>query len=311
MHDMVREVAYGQISEPRRRLIHGRIARVLLEKDPGSLELAGEVAHHASLGGDHELAARSCLAAARRALWACAPGDASELVSRGIGHLEGLTPETRLALHLELIGLSVYPGMKEHRLPDIEGHLSRIVAEARAAGLQAQVHRGFQLIADMHFLNGDFSGALDQSLRAQVAGRSADPATVVRAIGDTARCLGVIERDLPRAERLAREAGELARGIGYEGHELPQALGYVHHHAGELDEAVACFEHAACLARNEHARWFECACLRRLVMIELERGRAADALARSAELLEVAGKLGEGSDAPFAEALEALAHLYL
>lgn len=174
-----------------------------------------------------------------------------------------------------------------------------------------EVHRGFQLIADIHFLDGDFGGALDRSLRAQEAGRAADPATIVRAIGDTARCLGIIERDMSRAAKLAREARTLAEGIGYEGHELPQALGYVHHHAGELSEAITCFERAACLARNEHARWFKCGCLSRLVMIELERGHASEALARCRELLAVTSKLDEGSDAPFAVALEALARLQL
>lgn len=310
-HDMVRDVAYRRISEPRRRLIHSRIARVLDEGDRADHELAGEVAHHAALGGESELAARACLAAARRALWAFAPDEASELAARGIRHLDGLRTEIRLALHLELIGLSVYPGMKEHRLPDTEEQLSRIIAEARSAGLQTQVHRGFQLIADIHFLDGDFGGALDRSLRAQEAGRAADPATVVRAIGDTARCLGIIERDMPRAKKLAREAAALAWGTGYEGHELPQALGYVHHHDGELDEAIACFERAARLARNERARWFECACLSRLVMIELERGRASEALTRCRELLAVTSKLDEGSDASFAEALDALARLQL
>jgi tetratricopeptide (TPR) repeat protein len=188
----------------------------------------------------------------------------------------------------------------------VEGELTRSIAEARAAGLTLQMHRGFQLLGDLHFLNGDFGSALDGSLRAQEAGRAADPATVVRAIADTARCLGILERDMARAERLAREAEALADGTGYAGHELPQALGYVHHHAGRLDEAVTCFERAARLALDERERWFQCACLSRLVMIELERG-SDDALWRAEELLTVTRPLGEGSDGPFAEALEALA----
>ncbi|HEY9479096.1 MAG TPA: hypothetical protein VIP79_03365, partial [Gemmatimonadaceae bacterium] len=310
-HDMVREVAYQRLSAPRRRLIHSRIARILDQADDSDHELAGEVAHHAALGDESELAARASLAAARRALWAFAPEEAAQLVARGVHHLDRLRPEARLALHLELLGLSVYPGMKEHRPPDIERQLSRVIDEARAAGLHAQVQRGFQLIADIHFFDGDFGGALEQSLRSQEAGRSADLTTVVRAIGDTARCLGIIEQDMPRAEKLAHEAEVLAGGMGYGGHELPQALGYVHHHRGELEEAIASFERAASRARSEHARWFECACLSRLAMIELERWQPHDALARCRELLAVTSKLDEGSDAPFARALEAVARLQL
>jgi DNA-binding SARP family transcriptional activator/tetratricopeptide (TPR) repeat protein len=310
-HDIVREVAYGQLSEPRRRLIHGRIAAVLDEMDGPDHELAGEVAHHAAIGGDRALVARACLAAARRALMMSAPDEAASLTARGEQHLDGLPAHVRLPLQLELLALSVYPGMKEHRVPDVEHRLARAIAEARNAGLRAQVHRGFQLVADVHYLDGDFGGALDRSLRAQEAGRTADPATVVRAIGDTARCLGILDRDMPRAERLAREAESLAEGVAYEGHELPQALGYVHHHAGALDDAVDCFELAAHRAHAEHARWFECACLARLVMIELERDRPAQALARSKECVVAARRLDEGSDLPFAEALRAVARLRL
>ncbi|HET6679970.1 MAG TPA: AAA family ATPase [Gemmatimonadaceae bacterium] len=311
VHDIVREVAYGQLSEPRRRLIHGRIAAVLDEMDGPDHELAGEVAHHAAIGGDRALVARACLAAARRALMMSAPDEAAALTTRGEQHLDGLPPDVRLPLQLELLSLSVYPGMKEHRVPDVERRLARAIAEARHAGLRAQVHRGFQLVADVHYLDGDFGGALDRSLRAQEAGRTADPATVVRAIGDTARCLGILDRDMPRAGRLAREAESLAEGVAYEGHELPQALGYVHHHAGALDDAVECFELAAHRAHAEHARWFECACLARLVMIELERDRPTRALARSKECVVAARRLDEGSDLPFAEALRAVARLRL
>lgn len=308
-HELVRQVAYRRISEPRRRLIHSRIARMLSDGGDPDGEIAGEVAHHAILAGERELAARACLAAARSALWKFAPGEAAELAARGIAQLEGLATEIRLPLHVELLGFAVYPGMKEHRAPDLEFEISRVLGEARTAGLNAEVSRGFQLISYLHFLSGDFGGALDRSLLAQEVGRAADPVTVVRAIGDTARCLGILDRDLPRAERLAREARSLAEGIGYEGHEIPQALGLVHHHAGRWDEATERFERAAHLARRERERWFECISLAHLVMIELERARPAEAVVRCQLLLSVTGQLGEGSEAPFAEALEALARI--
>jgi hypothetical protein len=47
------------------------------------------------------------------------------------------------------------------------------------------------------------------------------------------------------------------------------------------------------------------------VLLALEEGRPRDALARCSELAEVASKMGEGSEAPFAAALEALARLAL
>ncbi|HEX2166767.1 MAG TPA: AAA family ATPase, partial [Longimicrobiales bacterium] len=308
-HDVIRQVAYQRISEPRRRLMHNHIAHALDEASDPDHELSGETARHAALGGAPGLAARAYLTAARRALWTFAPAEAAELVTRGLRQLDGLEAAVRLPVQLELLGLSINPGMREHRIADLEGELLRLVAEARIAGLRAEVYRGLQIISYIHFLAGDFGGALERSTRAQEAGRGADSLTVVRALGDAARCLGLLERDMPRARQLAQEAASLAHDIGYEGHELPQALGHVHHYNGELDDAVADFERAAHLARTERERWFECIALSRLVMIELERRQFDAARMRGGELLEVTRQMGEGSDGPFAEALQALSCL--
>ncbi|HET9949688.1 MAG TPA: hypothetical protein VFQ22_12250, partial [Longimicrobiales bacterium] len=105
-------------------------------------------ARQASLGGDDEIAARACLAAARRALWTFAPDEAAELARRGITHSENLRPEVRLELRIELLGLSVYPGMREHRFADLERELTRAIAEARACGVDGPVHREIQLLAE-------------------------------------------------------------------------------------------------------------------------------------------------------------------
>ncbi|HEX7049729.1 MAG TPA: AAA family ATPase [Longimicrobiales bacterium] len=318
-HDLVRRTAYRRISEPRRRMVHDRIARALagvdrlergatVEFDPA---LAGDVAHHAALGGDDELAARACLGATRRALWLFAYDDAAELIARGIRHAEDLPPAVRIELQLELFGLYVEPAMREHRPADLEDELTRLTAEAQAAGLPAEVHRGLLHVCHLFFHSGDFTGALDRSRRAEQAGRAADPATVVRAIAHNARCLGMIESNMAQAEKLAREAEVLAAGIEEEMQEVPHALGHVHYHAGRLDEAARSFRRAVAAARQERDHWYEWYCLSRLPMIELERGRPAEARERCRELRPVAARMGEGSEAPFVEALDALARLAL
>src|SRR5262249_39481187 len=63
-HDLLRRAAYQSLSEPRRRLVHLQIARVLQATRAGDETLSGEIAHHATLGGDDELAASAYVAAA-------------------------------------------------------------------------------------------------------------------------------------------------------------------------------------------------------------------------------------------------------
>src|SRR5262249_11769952 len=64
-------------------------------------------------------------------------------------------------------------------------------------------------------------------------------------------------------------------------------------------------------ARRLTDHWTAFESLSRLVMILLERGSAEKALARCDELEDLAQKLGEGSEVPFAATLRALSRLGL
>ncbi len=87
VHDLLRRAAYRTISEPQRRLMHLVIARSLAKLPEAMGSLAGDVAHHAAMGDDAELAARFSLIAAERCLRLCAPREATELA--------GSRPQTR------------------------------------------------------------------------------------------------------------------------------------------------------------------------------------------------------------------------
>jgi predicted ATPase len=87
-HDLVRQVVYADISEPRRRLMHRRVAQWLVQSAGASVggsadEIVADVARHATLAGD---AAEACLGAARRSLRVFANADAYALARRGARH---------------------------------------------------------------------------------------------------------------------------------------------------------------------------------------------------------------------------------
>jgi DNA-binding SARP family transcriptional activator/tetratricopeptide (TPR) repeat protein len=311
-HDLVRRTAYRSMTEPRRRWIHLHIARSLAAtSDPESL-LAGDVAHHASLGGDSELAARAYVSAGERCLRVCAYAEACELAARGRQHIERLPLDLRAELRIALLSVHVLSNQWLRRPRELESELSSATLEAQRRGMHAQVARGFFLLSYLHNERGDLGNARVMSLRAAEAGRAADPRTARHQLANSGRCLALIERDLVLAEALLREAEKLTdddeRRTALE---LAFGLGLVHAHKGEQEAAVSLLERAAELAASEGDHWSQGHAVARLAAIAIERGKPREALARCDVLDPIAARLGEGSEGPFAEALRALARLAL
>ncbi|HEY9603870.1 MAG TPA: BTAD domain-containing putative transcriptional regulator [Allocoleopsis sp.] len=131
-HDIVRQVAYQQLSEPRRRLIHLHIAQALHALTTSDSALMNDVAHHASLGSNHPLAASASLLAAERCLRVFAYAEASELAQRGIQHCQHLDIRERVRLKLGLLKAYVKAGVTKERASTLQTELQRSIAEASA-----------------------------------------------------------------------------------------------------------------------------------------------------------------------------------
>lgn len=310
-HDLMRKTAYRRISAPCRRMIHARIARHLSIGDFAAGTLAGAVAHHADLAADHQLALRACIAAGRHGLRIFAYAEAAAHARRGAKYLEALPVAVRIEPALNLLELYLPPGMTEYRPPDIKRRIRTWITLARRTGCHAELSRGFYLVANLYYQEGNLHQAVKRSLQAESAGRAADPVTVVRAIAHSAKCFGMVQRDMPRAKALALEAESLAEGLDEHFYEIPLALGLVWHHEGRLRRAIGCYRQALALTGDQPDHWWECYTLGRLSMLELERGRPRAARRWCVELITMTGKMEGGSEAPFARALDALAALAL
>ena len=297
-HDLIRQAAYRQLSDPRRRIVHLQLARALGTLSDPEGALAGDIAHHAALGGDDELAARASVAAGERSLRMFAYAEAYALATRGQQQLDGLPPVTRIRLRMALLKIAVHASVAVPDARNIEGEISQLTLEAQNAGLSAEVTAGFSLLSFRHHQDGKYAAAHEDTLRAAEAGRQQDAVTVAKALGNTGRCLALIEREIPRAEAMLNEAQALAATCGVELVDIPWGLGLIRAFAGEYDEAVRLLEAAVRLARREHDHWAECEGLQRLALIELERGNAGAARDRAHEISAVASKMGEGSEAP-------------
>jgi hypothetical protein len=306
VHDLVRNAAYRRLSLPRRRLVHGQIARAIepLADDA----LASDLAHHASLGGAAELAARAYVAAGERALRLFAGEEADTLAQRGLRQCETLPALSRLPLAMKLYAVRVH-ARRERDAKVLEQAISRATIESQSAGLTEPVHLGFELLSYLYYFEEDFPRAEDSLLRSVEVARAADPTTAARVIALTGRCLVLIERDVRRAESLAQEA----RGID-EAHrlalpEVSWAVGLVERHLGDYDGAAAAFEQAIARGADTADHWELIMCMLGLAEIALERRRPREVLRWCAEAEQIATKISEGSERPFGAALAALARV--
>jgi DNA-binding SARP family transcriptional activator len=313
-HDIVRQVVYSQISEPRRQLVHLQIAQKLNQQlqQQQPHDLASDIAHHAALGGDRPLAASATVTAADRGLKLFAYAEALELAQQGIEHCQFLDRQTRIPLQVRLLKICAIAGVRGDRAVQIENEIDRLVNEAKSLGLNDAEAIGLEALMILQFNRDNFSGVHQHSLRVAEASQFATPATAALMLTHSGSCLAEIGRDMIRAEALLLEAQSLAARVELEICDIFSGLGGIHLHNGRYSEAKPLLQQAWQLAQVEQDHWRECTYSRYLAMIELESGNPAAALPYCDAMLEVATKIkGEGSEGVVAIALAALAYYEL
>jgi len=305
-HDIVRQSVYGETSEPRRRLMHARAARALEVRAASDASLFSDVAHHASLAGDDALAVAACVAAGRHCLRLFANHEADTLGRRGLRHAERLPERERVAMSLELTEIRLAARRPEQ--PDeIARTLETLAERALDLGCAEHARLGFHLLSYLRWEEGEWADAKRHMLRAEEVSRDSDESARVVAMAEAARCLALLERDLPNAEALLLEARSRSARLSSEPTAIADAEGMLRLHQGRFDEADTLFQRARVLARREQDHYGEYSALEHLVMLELERGDFARARSLCVDLTRIAGRLREGSEAPFADALAAIA----
>jgi DNA-binding SARP family transcriptional activator len=313
-HDIVRQVVYAQLSEPRRQLVHLQIAQKLNQQlqQQQNDDLASDIAHHAALGGDRALAANATVTAAERCLKLFAYTEALELAQQGIEHSQSLDSQTRILLQVILLQIYVFAGMRGEQVARAENQIHQLVMEAKSLGLNDAEAIGLETLMILQFGRDDFSGVHQHSLRVAEASQFATPATAALTLAHSGSCLAEIGRDMIRAEALLLEAQSLATRVGIEISDIASGLGCIHQHNGRYNEARTLLQQAWRLTQVERDHWRECTYIRYLAMTELEAGNPAAALPYCDLMLEVATKIeGEGSEGAVAIALAALAYYQL
>jgi len=141
-HDKLREVAYGEISGPQRRLLHRRVAQALEAMHAEDLDsISGQLASHYERAGMIEQALPYYQRAAVVAQRVYANGDAISLLSRSLELLEQLpagAKRDKQELGLQLALAPLYRVTKGWAAPELERVLDRALALCDSVGGDAQ-----------------------------------------------------------------------------------------------------------------------------------------------------------------------------
>jgi DNA-binding SARP family transcriptional activator len=310
-HELIGRSIYAGIPPARRRTMHRRVAELLEQDTALEPERAADLAHHAAQSGDAALAARAMISAARLCLRFFANEEASGLAAKGLQWVQQLTGAMeRVCLTLELreIMLAAAP------VADWEGAAREYAALAEAAldlGALSHARRGYFMASYVHWMHGHFAGAHEEILQSERIARGGNDEEHIVGMAEAARCLAMLERDLTQADAMLMEARALAARKGMTHNAIPAALGMLRFHENKLDESVELFKEARMLARARGDRLDEFQANEYLAMIDFERGRPEAARAHCKALVELGDKLREGSERPFAHALDALCHYAL
>jgi DNA-binding SARP family transcriptional activator len=304
-HELVRAAVYGGLSDPRRRLMHHRVATGLASRGPG-VDRVAQLAHHAVRAADPILAVSACAAAGEQALRLFAYADAESLAKRGLTLASALPEPDRTRARVDLLRVR----LAARKPTDPEGSARELEGLAQLAldhGLVEHARLAFHMLAYLRWEHGSIADARRYMLEAERVSRSADPRERAVALAEAARCLVLLERDLPQAEAFALEAKALAERGDVAASVIPCAIGMLQAFRGEDDPALASLSLARELAQQEGDRLGEFRALEGLTMLELDRGRypAAHDLAR--ELQRLGERVSAGSEGPMAAALMALA----
>lgn len=303
-HEMVRRAVYSELSQPRRRLMHLRVAERLGAVE-ASETVAADLAHHAGLAGESGLAARACAAAGRRFLRQFANEEAWAISRRGRRHAAEVPEPERTGLLVELLQVELQ-ARRPADFPAAAAELQQLAERALDQGDAARARLGFHMLSYLRWEEGDFSDAQRQMMRAEEVSRAGDERAQVVAMAEAARCLVLLERELPRAEALALEAGARSSRAGVRPSAIADAQGMLRQHQGLLDEAAELFARARLEARGAADAMGEFQALEHLVVLRQQQRAWPEAGRLCAELEELGRKLRGGSEAPFARALSAL-----
>lgn len=304
-HNLISTAIYEQIGNARRLTMHRRIAEILEVETAVDFKVAADLAHHACKSGDHFMAAKAMVSAGRLCLRFFANEDALRLANRGIELCESLSGAEQVCQLLELHDIKWNAAPVED-MQAAADYAVNLAEQALDYGALPYARLGYQMASYIKWINGQWSEARMDSLQAERVARGADQEDHIMGMAETARCLILLERDLSRADAMLMEAKSLSNRKQFRIAVVPLVEGMLCYYRGEFEKAEEYLQEARTLYKSLGDRINEYQANEYLVMMEIERGEFNNALRHCGQLIAIGEKLKEGSEGPFARAIEAL-----
>jgi DNA-binding SARP family transcriptional activator len=304
-HALIARAVYNDISPLRRQVMHRRTAELLHKDSAQELARAADLAHHATLSGDPGLGARAMISAGRLCLRFFANDDALSLARKGLQLASALPDAERVCAEIDLQDILLAAGPLADRETAARSYTA-LAERALDHGALGHARLGYHMAACVRWTQGQWQAAREQSLQAVTVIRGGQEEAQIVGMAEAAKCLVMIERDISRADAMLMEASALAQRSGFSHHAIAAGLGMLRFHENRLDEAEEHFREARALCKSAGDRLSEFQANEYLIMLDLQRGKLAQARERCYELVALGDKLREGSEEPFARAISGL-----
>lgn len=308
-HRIVHRVVYAELSDARRRIMHMQVVELLESR--GRPEEMMEVIRHAELAKNARHAAQACLALANQHMRVFARSEASRVARRGLEFSSELPEPDRTRLAIELHAALLAARTRDDESLADAPIVDELAERALDLGLLEHARLAFHVGSYLRWEEDRPLDAERMMMRAEEISRESEPKERARALSEAARCLVLLERDLPKAEAWLREADALARRQDFEPIAIPDALAMLHLHRGELERAGPLLSKARDLARRERDVQTEMRALENLVVVALCRSECDEAAQHAEELVRrIEREPLSPTDSAFARGLLALCRIH-
>ncbi|TNF88189.1 MAG: hypothetical protein EP300_08570 [Gammaproteobacteria bacterium] len=252
-HNLLARAVYSTLSPLRRQVMHRRVADRLERSTALDLGRAADLAHHAAQSGDDGLAARAMVSAGRLCLRFYANDEALTLVRRGMQLVENLPEPERVCVTIDLNDIKLAAGPLEDWEASAREY-AMLAEQALDHGELGHARLGYHMSASLRWEHGQWADAREESLQSERAVRSGKDEDHIVGMAHTAKCLAMIERDLPKADAMLMEAQALSSRKGFSHYAIPAGLGMLRFHENKMDEAVELFKESRTLCKSAGAR---------------------------------------------------------
>ncbi|NIB42387.1 AAA family ATPase [Pseudomaricurvus alkylphenolicus] len=304
-HDLVAQSIYTSIAPGRRQIMHRRVAELLEAETAQDLTLAAELSRHAARSGESALAARAMVKAGQLCLRFYANEDATSIANKGLQFAAELPDCERICLTLELANIKASATPTENWQETADEYVE-LAEQALDFGAVSHARLGYQMASFLRWLHGSWSQAKHEIMQAERITRAGDNQDHVNGMAEAAKCLAMLERDLPQADALLMEAQAVAARHNIHAAAIPAGQGMLRYFESHFEEAEELLQQARAQFKSIGDRFNEYQSNEYLLMIAIEQGDFELAASRCPALLRIGEKLCEGSEAPYARAAAAL-----